>query len=100
MGKIKVRMLGDENLENKQKQQAKQKGHEKKLVKGGKGGERIVSVGPSEEELARQALEKKMKFWKNLPVLEFKKKAFEFLMRKGFEYEVVKDVLDKFNSIP
>lgn len=53
MGKIKVRNLGDESLEQKQKQQAKQKGHEKKLVKGGKGGERIISVGPSEEELAK-----------------------------------------------
>jgi large subunit ribosomal protein L1 len=62
MGKIKVRTLGDEGLENKQKEisrlageakRAKQKAHEKKLVKGGKGGERIVSVGPSEEELAK-----------------------------------------------
>jgi large subunit ribosomal protein L1 len=53
MGKIKVRTLGDEGLENKQKEISKQKAHEKKLVKGGKGGERIVSVGPSEEELAK-----------------------------------------------
>jgi len=53
MGKIKVRTLGDESLENKQKEKSKQKAHEKKMVKGGKGGERIVSVGPSEEELAR-----------------------------------------------
>jgi large subunit ribosomal protein L1 len=53
MGKIKMRTLGDETLENKQKQQAKVKSQEKKFVKGGKGGERIVSVGPSEEELAK-----------------------------------------------
>jgi len=53
MGKVKVRTLGDENLENKQKEKSKNKSKEKKLVKGGKGGERIVSVGPSEEELAR-----------------------------------------------
>ena len=53
MGKIKIRTLGDESLESKQKEQSKQKNKEKKLVKGGKGGERIVSVGPSEEELAR-----------------------------------------------
>lgn len=52
MGKVKVRTLGDESLENKQKERSKQKGKEKKLVKGGKGGERIVAVGPSEEELA------------------------------------------------
>lgn len=53
MGKIKVRVLGDESLENKQKEKSKQKAQEKKMVKGGKGGERIVSVGPSEEELAK-----------------------------------------------
>jgi large subunit ribosomal protein L1 len=53
MGKIKTRTIGDENVENKQKQQARVKSQEKKFVKGGKGGERIVSVGPSEEEIAR-----------------------------------------------
>jgi large subunit ribosomal protein L1 len=53
MGKIKARTIGDETVENKQKEQARQKSAEKKFVKGGKGGERIVSVGPSEEELAR-----------------------------------------------
>ena len=58
MGKIKVRTLGDESLENKQKEISKQKAHEKKLVKGGKGGERVVSVGPSEEELAKIQLPK------------------------------------------
>lgn len=46
----------------------------------------------SEEELAKQALEKKMRVWKNLSPLEFKRKAMEFLMRRGFEYEVVKKV--------
>jgi large subunit ribosomal protein L1 len=52
MGKIKVRTLGNEDLENKQKEQSKIKAKEKKFVKGGKGGERIVAVGPSEAELA------------------------------------------------
>lgn len=66
MGKIKIRTLGDESLENKQKEKSKVKSKEKKLVKGTKGGERtrlpapersnggqVVAVGPSEEELAR-----------------------------------------------
>ena len=52
MGKIKVRVLGDETLENEQKQKSKQKNKDKKFVKGTKGGERVVSVGPSEEEIA------------------------------------------------
>ncbi len=66
MGKIRVTALGDEALEQKQKKDIKKKREEKKalsadrqVVKGAKGGERVVSVGPSEEELARmEALEK------------------------------------------
>lgn len=48
----------------------------------------------SEEELAKQALEKKMKIWQALHYLEKKRKAYEFLLRRGFEYEVVKDVVE------
>lgn len=51
MGKVKVRILGDESLEQKQKEKSKVKSREKKFVKGAKGGERVVSVGPSEDEL-------------------------------------------------
>lgn len=56
---------------------------------------RVESQELSEEELAKQALEKKMKSWKNLDPQKFKQKTYEFLMRKGFEYEVIKAVLDK-----
>ncbi|KKR80477.1 MAG: regulatory protein [Candidatus Daviesbacteria bacterium GW2011_GWA1_41_61] len=49
----------------------------------------------SEEDLAKLALEKKMKSWKNLPELEFKKKAIEFLLRRGFEYSIVRVVVAK-----
>lgn len=59
MGKIRVTALGDETLEQKHKQETKKRKEEKKLVKGAKGGERVVSVGPSEEELVKmEALEK------------------------------------------
>lgn len=55
----------------------------------------------NEEDLARQALEKKMKIWKKLEPQELnekslrdlKKKATEFLLRRGFEYEIVKVVV-------
>jgi len=53
MGKIRVKTLGIEEAEKKQKQEAKKKAENKKLVKGAKGGERIVAVGPSDEELAK-----------------------------------------------
>lgn len=76
-----------------------QKGIEKEII------EEVVSQqasGSSEEELAKQALEKKMKHWKNLEPKELsekslrdlKKKAFEYLMRKGFEYDVVSEVIE------
>lgn len=58
MGKVKVRALGDEAQEKNQKNKAKQKSSEKKLVKGAKGGERVVAVGPSDEELAKIELPK------------------------------------------
>lgn len=62
MGKIRVKTLGNEEAEKKQKQEArlaseakraKKKAENKKLVKGAKGGERIVAVGPTEEEIAK-----------------------------------------------
>ncbi len=53
MGKIRVKTLGDEELEKKQKNQDKKRQETKKTVKGAHGGERIVSVGPTEEELEK-----------------------------------------------
>ncbi len=50
--------------------------------------------GESEENLARQSLEKKLNSWKNLPELELRKKATEFLVRRGFEYSLAKTVID------
>lgn len=56
----------------------------------------------SEEILAIKAIEKKMsklfssktRIWKNLSPLEFRKKAYEFLLRRGFEYDVVREVVE------
>lgn len=47
-----------------------------------------------EEDLAVQALERKLKSWKHLPQLEFKQKAIPFLMRRGFNYDVAKQVVE------
>ena len=49
----------------------------------------------SEEELAQKALEKKMRIWKSLKPRSLRQKAIEFLLRKGFEYDVVKEVVEK-----
>lgn len=50
----------------------------------------------NEEEVAKEALEKKSRIWRNLEEMEFRKKATDFLMRKGFEYETVQKVLRNF----
>lgn len=55
--------------------------------------EQRLEVG--EEELAKLALEKKIRVWKNLPPEKFKKKALNFLMRKGFDYELSRGVVEK-----
>jgi len=53
MGKIKIRTIGGE-LEDQEKKEQKKKKQEKKLAKvPGRGGERVVEVGPSEEELEK-----------------------------------------------
>jgi large subunit ribosomal protein L1 len=51
MGKIRIKTIGDEEVEKKEKKKSKQKKQDKQLVKGTKGGERVVAVGPSEAEL-------------------------------------------------
>lgn len=56
---------------------------------------RVESLESSEEELAKQALKKKMRTWKNLDPQKLRQKAIEFLLRKGFEYEVVKEAIEK-----
>ncbi len=48
-----------------------------------------------EGTLAEQALEKKLKSWKNLDKLTFKKKTYEFLARHGFNYQVISPIVAK-----
>lgn len=70
-----------------------QKGINKEII------EEVVSSqlsAISEEQVAEKALEKKIKIWKNLDQVEFRKKAIDFLMRRGFEYETAKKAIDKF----
>jgi len=50
----------------------------------------------SEEKLAEEALQKRMKRLETLSSVEFKKKATEFLIRRGFEFSLVKDVVENY----
>jgi large subunit ribosomal protein L1 len=97
MGKIKVRALGDEALEKKQKEKSKIKAQEKKFVKGGKGGERIVSVGPSEEELAKIKLPTEATEAKPEVKTAKTKKAFKKEKKASHSksYQKVMEILDR-----
>lgn len=75
------------------KQELFQKGIDREII------DEVISgqgTGYSGHEIAETLMEKKMKVLKNLSPSEFKKKAYEFLLRRGFEYEVVKEVIEKF----
>lgn len=75
---------------NRIKQELFQKGIAREII------EEVISDRReeiSETNLATQVLQKKLKTWKNLPELELKKKAYEYLMRRGFEYSVVKETV-------
>lgn len=48
----------------------------------------------NEDIISRQAIEKKLKTWQKLPDVEFKRKAYGFLLRKGFAYAVVQRTVD------
>src|SRR3989344_1016686 len=79
------------------KQELFQKGIDREIIEEVISGQRAHTEsgeGYSEQQTAEKLLEKKMRVWKNLKNLEFKKKAYEYLMRRGFEYEVVKEVIE------
>lgn len=60
--------------------------------------DRVVSLQSSDirqEEVAGRLLEKRWSRLHSLPPLERKRKAYEFLLRRGFEYELVKQIVEK-----
>lgn len=50
--------------------------------------------GNSPDQSAKKLLEKRMERWKNLSKLEIKQKGTQFLLSRGFEYDVAKEVLE------
>ncbi len=46
-------------------------------------------------ELAKKALEKKVSTYRNLPREKAYRKLSQFLLRRGFDWETVKDVIDE-----
>jgi len=77
---------------NRIKQELFQKGINREII------EKVISDKRDEisgNEIAEKLLEKKMRIWKKLPALQFRKKDTEYLMRRGFEYETIKIVVEK-----
>ncbi len=72
------------------KQELFQKGIKREIID-----QTLEEADIDEMKLAQQALEKKLKLWKNLEPQDFRKKATEYLMRRGFSYELVREIIDK-----
>ena len=86
MGKIRVKTFGDEELEKKQKEEDKKRQEAKKTTKapGMKGGERVVEVGPSEEELEKIEAKKQEQEQEIEEVKEEKKQQAKTEQKKAF----------------
>ncbi len=67
-----------------------QKGVDREIVE-----EALEIDEESEMHLAGKALEKYLEKLKGLPDFDKRKKAYQFLMRRGFEYGIVSDVVEK-----
>lgn len=52
---------------------------------------------PHEEDIARRAYEKRKKIWTGLSIQERKRKAYNFLARRGFSYDIIRRIVDGSN---
>ena len=75
------------------KQELIQKGIDKGLIEEAFSKEQLSKT--SETDNARKAIEKKLFFWTKLPRLEFKKKVYGFLGRRGFSEDTIRKIVDE-----
>ena len=76
------------------RQELFQKGINREII------EDIINRGDhsSERKLAEETLQRRIRRLENLEPVEFKKKAIEFLMRRGFEFSLAKEVVEKLDK--
>lgn len=67
-----------------------QKGIDREIIEEVIGGQSMENS----ELVARKLIDKKLERWKNLPPMELKKKAIDFLLRRGFDYAQVKSIVE------
>ncbi len=100
MGKIRVKTFGSPEQEEEEKKKTKEKREAKKAVKapGLKGGERVVAVGPTQEELEKSAETKKkeedkLSFAKDSKIK--KEKFAKKIKERSKRYQTSVQVLDR-----
>lgn len=54
--------------------------------------EKEITKSVNPKKLAKAAIEKKIKGWRKLELLEFKKKFFQYLAFRGFDYETISEL--------
>ncbi len=106
MGKIRVKTFGSPEQEEQEKKKSKEKRRAKKAVKapGLKGGQRVVAVGPSEEELKAidsQTPQTEAKSESDAKETKSKKKEkFAKVKARSKRYQASAQVLDKTKVYP
>lgn len=74
------------------KQELFQKGIEREIIDEVLG----KQVIDDSQKIAQKLLEKKIGRWKGLDSIQLRKKAYEFLLRRGFGYDLVQDIVENF----
>lgn len=102
MGKIRIKQIGIPKLEEVQKERAKRRREAKKLKKvrapGLKGGERVVAVGPTEEELEK--IEKKKEEKKKEKPKEKAARLIKKRTHRSKRYQQAAKLVDKEKTYP
>ena len=60
--------------------------------------ENLLQKSTKEIDLAQKALEKKIKRWAKLPPLDLKKKVYQYLASRGFDFETIKEAFAIFQN--
>ena len=53
----------------------------------------VLPKNLNQKELAKKAIEKKIKKWQKLPPLELKKKVYSYLAGRGFNWEIIQEIV-------
>ena len=73
------------------RQELLQKGIDKEIIE-----QKLSKIDKQQlEKAARKVLQKKIKYWKELPQLKLKKKIFNLLAYRGFDFTTINNLIDE-----